>query len=97
VRRLLPSLVCLAFAVTLHASVPDVHQAKFNPNAASVRFDDTQLRQNLALTAVPADRRSFYAEFYSHPLPAKAPHKAGLLHRFTSAVKKTAQKVNFFN
>jgi hypothetical protein len=97
VRCLTSSLVCLAFAATLHASVPAVHQAKFNQNGTSVRLDDSQFRQNLALTAAPADRYSFYAEFYSDSLPAKTPRKAGLLHWFTSAVKRTAQKVNFFN
>jgi len=98
VRRLIPSLLCLAFAATLHASVPAASAAKFNQGSAGTRVGDRKIRQNLELTAAPADRRSFYAEFYSAgPLPAKAPRKGGLLRWFTSAIKKTAQKVNFLD
>jgi hypothetical protein len=97
VRRVIPILLPLAFAASLYASVPAPHPAKFNQSATSVHLGDMQLRQSLALTAAPADRRSFYAEFYAGPLPAKAARKGGLLHWFTGAVKKSAQKVNFFN
>jgi hypothetical protein len=93
VRRIASSLVCLAFAASLHASIP----AAKSSQSSSVRFDDAR-RQPLELTAAPADRRSFYLEFYSAaPLPAKVQRKGGLIHWFSSAVKKTAQKVNFFN
>lgn len=54
--------------------------------------------QKLPPTAAPADTISFYMEFYgTETLPAKAQRKSGLLHWFTSAVKKTAQKVAFFS
>ena len=98
VRRIISSLLLLAFAATLHASVPAAPAARFKQSSASMRVDDRKTRQNLELTAAPADRRSFYAEFYSgEPLATKAPRKGGLLHWFTSTVKKTAQKVNFFD
>lgn len=98
VRRIISILLLLAFAATVHASVPAASAAKFNQSSASMRIDDRQSRQNLELTAAPADRRSFYAEFYSDELlPTKAPRKGGLLRWFTSTVKKTAQLVNFFN
>ena len=96
VRRIVSSLVFLAFAATLHASVPaTVSPAKLN-QSSGLRLDtlNSQAKQNLALTAAPADRRSFYLEFYSpESLPAKAQPKSGLLHWFTSAVKKTAHRV----
>ncbi|HET9839861.1 MAG TPA: hypothetical protein VFR84_16660 [Candidatus Angelobacter sp.] len=96
-RRLVPSLVCLAFAATLHASSPDLRQEKLSPAPAKLQVEPAE-RHALPLTAAPADHRSFYTQFYSAgPLPAKTTRKGGLLHWFTSAVKKTAQKVSFFN
>jgi hypothetical protein len=98
VRRIISSLLLLAFAASLRASVPAATAAKFQQSSAGMCVDDIKVRQNLELTAAPADRRSFYAEFYSgEPLPTKAQRKSGLLRWFTSTVKKTAQKVNFFN
>jgi len=98
VRRLVPVLLSLAFAATLHASVPSASEpAKFNQISASTRLDDSRAKEKLALTAAPADSISFYLEFYgTEQLPAKAQHK-GLLHWFASTVKKTAQKVAFFS
>ena len=96
VRRIVSSLVFLAFAATLlHASVPaTVSPEKLN-QSSGLRLDtlNSQAKQNLALTAAPADRRSFYLEFYPESLPAKAQPESGLLHWFTSAVKKTAHRV----
>ena len=97
-RRIVPSLLLLALAATLHASVPAATQSKFKQSPPHVRFDDKKIPQNLELTPAPADRRSFDAEFYSaRPLPTKASRKGGLLRWFTSTLKKTAQKVNFFD
>ena len=96
VRRVLSSLVCFAFALSLHASIPGNAAARFNQNSAS--FDrPVQSSEPLSLTAAPADKHSFYLEFYSREqLPNRAERKQGLFHRFTSAIKKTAQKVNPF-
>lgn len=56
------------------------------------------MKQTLPITAAPADNLSFYIEFYgTEDLPAKAQRKGGLLHWFTSTLKKTAQKVPFFS
>jgi hypothetical protein len=89
----------LAFAATLHASVPSAGTpAKFIRISTEARLDDPAVKQTLALTAAPADNISFYLEFYgTEQLPAKAQHKGGLLHWFTSTVRKTAQKVAFFS
>lgn len=98
-RRLVPTLLTVAFAATLHASVPSAASpVKFNPSTATVRLDEGRAMQKLPPTAAPADTISFYMEFYgTETLPAKAQRKSGLLHWFTSAVKKTAQKVAFFS
>jgi hypothetical protein len=99
VRRFVTSLVCLAFAASLHASVPAAApQARLNSSSASVLLDQAGTKQKLPLTAAPADMLSFYLEFYgTEQLPGKAMRKGGFLHWFTSTVKKTAQRVNFFN
>lgn len=96
VRRVLSSFVCFAFALSLHASIPGNAAARFNQNSAS--FDHlVPAPEQLSLTAAPADKHSFYLEFYApEPLPNRAERKQGLFHRFTSAIKKTAQKVNPF-
>ena len=95
VRRVLSSLVCFAFALSLHASIPGNVAARFNQNSAG--FDrPVQFSEPLSLTAAPADKHSFYLEFYSTELPVRAERKQGLFHRFTSVIKKTAQKVNPF-
>jgi hypothetical protein len=96
VRRLVPSLLLVVFAAALHASVPAVRQTQFIP--AETRVEQAPGTRALPITAAPADRRSFFSEFYStEPLPAKPARKSGLLHRFTTVVKKTVQKVNFFD
>jgi hypothetical protein len=97
VRRLVQVLLCLTFAATLHASVPGT-VVRFNRSSAEAHLDDSTAKRKLALTAAPADTISFYLEFYgTEQLPAKVQHKGGLLHWFTSTVKKTAQKVAFFS
>jgi hypothetical protein len=99
VRRFVTSVVCLAFAASLHASVPAAAapQSRFNPSSASALLDQARTKQKLPLTAAPADNLSFYIEFYgTEQLPGKAERKGGVLHWFTSIVKKTAQRVNFF-
>jgi hypothetical protein len=96
VRRLVPSLLCLAFAVSLQASVPAVRRSQFTP--ATAPLQQARSATALPLTAAPADRQSFIAEFYpAGSLAQKAPRKTGLFRRFTTLVKKTAQKVNFFD
>ena len=96
VRRLVPTLLCLAFAASLHASVPSVRQPQFIPGQA--KLEQGRGTRTLPLTASPADRRSFIAEFYSAgPQSSRTQRKSGLLHRFTTALKKTVQKVNFFD
>lgn len=97
VRRLALSLVCLCFAATLQASVPVSNQAKSAQQLANARIEDARSHQALPITAAPADRRSFYAEFYPGSSVSGKARKSGLLRRFTGALKKTAQKVNFFN
>jgi len=93
VRRVLSSLVCFAFALSLHASIPGNAAARFNQSSSLDR--PVQSSEQLSLTAAPADRHSFYIEFYStEQLPVRAERKRGLFRRFTSAIKKTAQKVN---
>jgi len=75
-----------------------VRLQKFSPAPANLQVGEASGRHALPLTAAPADRRSFYTQFYSAgPLPSKNARKGGLLHWFSSAVKKTAQKVSFFN
>jgi hypothetical protein len=98
VRRFVTSLLLLAFAATLNASVPTAGTpAKFSRILTEARLDDSSVKQR-ALTAAPADNISFYLEFYgTEQLPAKTQHKGGLLHWFTSTVRKTAQKVAFFS
>lgn len=102
VRRILPSLACLIFAVSLHASVPaTVSTPKFNQNVTSPGFDQdlSLIRQQLPITAAPADTVSFYLEYYAikDAVLPKAPRKPGLFRRFTSAIRRTAQKVNFIS
>jgi len=98
VRRLVSSLLCLAFAASLHASVPAAAPAGAFQGPASVQMERSRMPERLPLTAAPADNLSFYIEFYgTDSLPAKAERKSGLLHWFTSTLKKTAQKVNFFS
>ena len=98
-RRLVSSLLCLAFAASLHASVPAAAPAgAFHQGPASVQLEHSRIQERLPLTAAPAEHLSFYIEFYgTDPLPSKAERKSGLLHWFTSTLKKTAQKVNFFS
>jgi len=97
VRRLVPSLLCLAFAASLQASVPAVRQSQFTPASATTPLEKTRSTA-LPLTGAPADRQSFIAEFYpAGSLAQKAPHKTGIFRRFTTLVRKTAQKVNFFD
>jgi len=75
-----------------------VRAAKFPAAPANLCVEPSSSRQSLPITAAPADRRSFFVEFYAtRPLPAKTQRKSGLLRRFTTALKKTAQKVNFFD
>jgi hypothetical protein len=63
-----------------------------------VRLEQGRNATALPLTGAPADRQSFIAEFYSAgPLAPRTAHKAGLFRRFTTLVRKTAQKVNFFD
>ncbi|HKV91180.1 MAG TPA: hypothetical protein VJW20_01385 [Candidatus Angelobacter sp.] len=94
VRRVLSSFGCFAFALSLHASIPGNAAARFNQSSATVDRP-VQSSEQLPLTAAPADRHSFYLEFYAtEPLPARVERKPGLFHRITSAIKKTAQKVN---
>jgi hypothetical protein len=97
VRRLFPSLICVAFAATLHASVPAARQTQFMSPSADMRLEQARTSRALPLTAAPADRQSFVAEFYfAGPLHARTERKTGILKRFTTLVRKTAQKVNFF-
>ena len=93
VRRFVPILACFAFALSLHASIPGNSAARLERSGNLDR--PIRASEPLPLTAFPADRQSFYAEFYdSEQLPARTERKAGLLHRVVSAFKKTAQKVN---
>jgi hypothetical protein len=95
-RRVLSSFVCFAFALSLHASIPGSSAAKFSQRSlGSSLVLPVHSPEKLPLTAAPADRQSFYVEFYgTEQLPAHAERKPGLLRRFTTVVKRTAQKVN---
>ncbi|MGC2697390.1 MAG: hypothetical protein WA738_16510 [Candidatus Angelobacter sp.] len=95
VRRVISSLSCLMFALSLHASVPAATSpAQFNQSAATnLNQSFSSARHKLPITAAPADNISFYGEFYgNNPLRTKAQRKPGLFHRVTTALKKTAQK-----
>jgi len=95
---LVPILFCLASAASLHASVPGVTSS--HNRAAAIAERPTESLQHLPLTATPADRQSFYLEFYGtgfhgdEDLPTPVEHKPGLLRRFANVIKRTAQKVN---
>ena len=92
VRRLATSLVCFAFALSLHASIPGHAAAKFDRSESFRRPIESSVP--LPLTAIPADRQSFYLEFYdAQHLPAQAERKPSLFHRLTSVIRKTAQRV----
>jgi hypothetical protein len=92
VRRILCSFALLSFAVTLQASVPAItnssrfgRTADIQPPSQSTLSHD---RPVLTLTATPADV-SFYEEFYpEESLQQEQPPKPGMLHRFTSLIKK---------
>jgi hypothetical protein len=100
VRRLIPSLIGLMFAVSLHASVPNAPSApRLSQSARGAEtLNSAQTKQRLPITAAPADNKSFYVEFYgTEALPAKTQRKSGLLRRLAMAIKRTAQKVNFIS
>ncbi len=98
VRRVVFTLVCLGCALNVRASVPSVTSAKLTPPQANVSFgkdlNALQSRQNFTMATAPADKLSFYQEFYGDR-PATKVRKTGLLHRFTTTLKKTVQRVNF--
>jgi hypothetical protein len=86
-------------AASLFASVPPVRSATRDHGSNSMdRVIETP--QQLPLTAAPADRQSFYLQFYgtgfysSNALPSRAERKPGLFRRFANAIKRSAQKVN---
>jgi hypothetical protein len=92
VRRILCSFVLLSFAVTLQASVPALTSASRFDRTAGIQPPSqpvfSQGRPVLTLTAAPADV-SFYEEFYpENSLQREQPPKPGMLHRFTSLIKK---------
>lgn len=92
-------LICFAVAAGLHASVPAAAPAaKFNPASVSTHFGDLnslRARQQFGLTASPVDGQSFYVEFYDpQTSPGRVQRKGGIIHWFTTAIKKTAHKVN---
>ena len=92
-------LVCFAVAASLRASVPAAAPpAKFNPSVVSSHFSDLnslRARQQFDLTAAPVDGQSFYVEFYdAQASPVRIQRKGGIIHWFTTAIKKTAHKVN---
>jgi hypothetical protein len=93
---MIASLLCLGFGLTLHASVPSNTSSRVVRSAISSSFDPAiHPSEPLPLTAVPADRQSFYQQFYStEELPAPAAPKPGPFRRLASVIKKTAQKVN---
>jgi hypothetical protein len=85
----------MGFALSLHASVPPANSHSGLKRAIDVPFATPALTQSaLAITASPADN-SFYEEFY----PATADDadqqtlqpKTGVLHRFTSLIKKAVK------
>jgi len=99
VRRLALILACFAFSAGLHASVPSAAPAaRFSQRSAGGRFGDLNSlrpRQRFDLTAAPIDGQSFYVEFYdSAASPVRVQRKGGIIHWFTTAIKKTAHKVN---
>lgn len=95
VRRVLSIIVCMGFALTLHASVPSAGSHSGLQRAVDVPFATPASTQStLALTSSPADN-SFYEEFY----PATANDteqqtfqpKTGVLHKLTSLIKKAVK------
>lgn len=93
----------MAFALSLHASVPTVNASRGLNRAAELTPDIplaklASTHHTLALTASPADA-SFYEEFYPANLASEAvqpaPAKSGALHWFASLFKKTIKRVSF--
>jgi hypothetical protein len=94
----------MAFALSLHASVPTTNIGSGLKPPAEVTADlplaksaSTHGRAAIALTSSPADG-SFYEEFYpSLPSENLQPDqtKTGVLHRFASLFKRTIKLVSF--
>jgi hypothetical protein len=95
----------MAFALSVHASVPMTNTASGLKRAAEVTPDlpfaksaSTHGRTAVALTSSPADV-SFYEEFYPSSIPGEdlqpEQTKTGVLHRFASLFKKTIKLVSF--
>jgi hypothetical protein len=96
VRRVIASLLLLGFGLSVHASIPGSAAARSGQVSINGNFDrSVRPSAPLPLTAIPADRRSFYSEFYgTEELTSPPVRKPGLFRRLTSVIKKTVQKVN---
>jgi hypothetical protein len=85
-------IVCISFALSLHASVPSVHksaaQAPFAIPATS--------SHSHAVQALPNSDVSYYEEFYPAETRPETQAKSGILHRFASVIKKSSKKIAFF-
>jgi hypothetical protein len=89
------SLLLLGFGLSVHASIPGSVAARSGDSINSNFDRSVRPSAPLPLTAIPADRRSFYSEFYgAEELTSPPVRKPGLFRRLTSVIKKTVQKVN---
>jgi hypothetical protein len=95
-RRIVSAVICLTFALSLHASVPAANTG-LKP-ASDIPFKQltasSHTRADAALTSSPA-HISFYEEFYPTAVAQPIPAKTGVLHRFASLIKRTVKLVPF--
>ena len=92
VRRLLCCLVFASFALSLHASVPELKRPATLNRTSEVKFESsTQARPGLTITAAPA-KASFYEEFYPSTSLRQEQPKTSVLHWFGNLIKKAVRR-----
>jgi hypothetical protein len=95
-RRIVSAVICLTFALSLHASVPSANSGRKPTSDAPFKqlTASSHTRADAALTSSPA-HISFYEEFYPTAVAQPIPAKTGVLHRFASLIKRTVKLVPF--
>jgi hypothetical protein len=96
VRRILLNLICLMFALSLHASIPTANSAAAGKYSSDLPLQSRSTlahsRTVLTLTAAPASV-SFYEEFYSPQASSAEPQgRTGVLHWIASLIKKAVRR-----
>jgi hypothetical protein len=88
----------LAFALSLHASVPAANTSSGLKSASEIPLKQlaasSHARADASLTSSPV-HISFYEEFYPTAAAQPIPAKTGVLHRFASLLKRTVKLVPF--